>query len=138
MQIKTTLRFHLTPTRMPKIKNSSDSTCQGGCGERGALPPLMVRVQSCPTTLEINLVVSQKIQNSSTSRPSYTTPGHVPKRCSTIPQGGLLNYVHSSFIHKSQNFPQLLLQILVITESIFIIFKWRVCGLLPPSSYLPQ
>jgi hypothetical protein len=26
-QIKTTLRFHLTPFRMAKIKNSRDSTC---------------------------------------------------------------------------------------------------------------
>jgi hypothetical protein len=25
MQIKTTLRFYLTPVRMPKIKNSDDS-----------------------------------------------------------------------------------------------------------------
>jgi hypothetical protein len=28
MQIKTTLRFHLTPVRMAKIKNSGDSRCQ--------------------------------------------------------------------------------------------------------------
>jgi hypothetical protein len=27
MQIKMTLRFHLTPIRMAKIKNSSDNTC---------------------------------------------------------------------------------------------------------------
>jgi hypothetical protein len=27
MQIKTTLRFHLTPVRMAKIKNSDDSRC---------------------------------------------------------------------------------------------------------------
>jgi hypothetical protein len=27
MQIKTTLRFYLTPIRMAKIKNLSDSTC---------------------------------------------------------------------------------------------------------------
>jgi hypothetical protein len=37
MQIKTTLRFHLTPVRMTKIKNSGDSRCWGGCGERGTL-----------------------------------------------------------------------------------------------------
>jgi hypothetical protein len=35
MQIKTTLRFHLTPVRMTKIKNSCDSRCWQGCGERG-------------------------------------------------------------------------------------------------------
>ena len=37
MQIKTTLRFHLTPVRMDKIKNSSDSRCWRGCGERETL-----------------------------------------------------------------------------------------------------
>jgi hypothetical protein len=37
MQIKSTLRFHLTPVRMAKLKNSSDSKCWLGCGERGTL-----------------------------------------------------------------------------------------------------
>jgi hypothetical protein len=32
MQIKTTLRFHLTPVRMAKIKNSCDRRCWRGCG----------------------------------------------------------------------------------------------------------
>jgi hypothetical protein len=36
MQIKTTLRFHLTPVRMSKIQNSGDSRC-GECGERGTI-----------------------------------------------------------------------------------------------------
>jgi hypothetical protein len=34
-QIKTTLRFHLTPVTMTKIKNSGNSKCWRGCGERG-------------------------------------------------------------------------------------------------------
>jgi len=37
MQIKTTLRFHLTTVRMAKFKNSGDSRCWLGCGERGTL-----------------------------------------------------------------------------------------------------
>jgi hypothetical protein len=37
IQIKTTLRFYLTPVRMAKIKNSGDSRCWRGCGERGTL-----------------------------------------------------------------------------------------------------
>jgi hypothetical protein len=36
MQIKTTLRFYLTPVRIVKI-NSGDSRCWRGCGERGTL-----------------------------------------------------------------------------------------------------
>ena len=41
-------------------------------------------------TLKINLEVPQKIGNISIKRPSYTTLGHVPKRCRTIPQGQVL------------------------------------------------
>jgi hypothetical protein len=37
MQIKTTLRFHLTPVRMAKVKNSGDSRCWQGCGGRTVL-----------------------------------------------------------------------------------------------------
>jgi hypothetical protein len=37
MQIKTTLRFHLTPVRTSKIKNSGDSRYWQGCGERATL-----------------------------------------------------------------------------------------------------
>jgi hypothetical protein len=37
MQIKTVLRFHLTPVKMAKIKNSGDSRCWQRCGERGTL-----------------------------------------------------------------------------------------------------
>jgi hypothetical protein len=32
-----TLRFHLTPVRMARIKNPGDSRCWQGCGERGTL-----------------------------------------------------------------------------------------------------
>jgi hypothetical protein len=35
MQIRTTLRFHLTPVRMAKIKISGDSRYWQGCRERG-------------------------------------------------------------------------------------------------------
>jgi len=37
MQIKTSLGFNLKPVRMAKIKNSGDSRCWRGCGERGTL-----------------------------------------------------------------------------------------------------
>jgi hypothetical protein len=49
MQIKTTLRFHLTPVRMDKIKNSGDSRCCRGCGEKGTLSLLSYTTQNqCP------------------------------------------------------------------------------------------
>jgi hypothetical protein len=47
---------------------------------KDVLASILVGVQTCTTTLEINLVVSQKTGKMFTSRPSYTTLGHTPKR----------------------------------------------------------
>jgi hypothetical protein len=47
---------------MAKIKNSGDSRCWRGCGERGMnTPPLLVGLQTCTTILEISLAVPYKI-----------------------------------------------------------------------------
>jgi hypothetical protein len=78
MQIKTTLRSHITPIRMAKIKNSGDNTCWRRCKER-SIPPLLVGLQTGITTLEIFLEVPQKIVNRSTWRPSYITLEIYPK-----------------------------------------------------------
>jgi hypothetical protein len=66
IEIKTTLRFHLTPARMAKIKNSGDSRCWWGCGERGTLlhcwwncklvQPLWKSVWQFPRKLDIVLL----------------------------------------------------------------------------------
>ena len=37
MQIKTTMRYHLTEVRMPIIKKSTNSKCWRGCGEKATL-----------------------------------------------------------------------------------------------------
>jgi hypothetical protein len=37
MQIKTTLRFHLTPVRIAIIKNITNNRCWRGCGEKETL-----------------------------------------------------------------------------------------------------
>ncbi|KAL6036643.1 hypothetical protein STEG23_013192, partial [Scotinomys teguina] len=61
-------------------------------------PPLLVEMQIVTTTLESSMANSQKIGNHSSSKPSHTTLGHIPKECPVIQQGHMLNYVHSIIV----------------------------------------
>jgi hypothetical protein len=83
MQIKTTLRFYLTPIRMTKIKTqvTADS---GKDVEKEDTPPLFIGLQAGTTILEISLAIPQKIGHNTTRRSSNSAPGHIPTRCSNI------------------------------------------------------
>ena len=61
----------------------------------------MMGVQTYAAILEINMLVSQKL-GTYISRSTYTNLRHLPKEHSTLTQGHLLNYVHRSIIHNSQ------------------------------------
>ena len=102
---------HFIPVRLAKIKKSHTHTHththtqvtadDGENVEQKNTPPLLVGVRTCVTALENNMAFSQKTGNQFTKN-SYTILGHIPKEWSIVPQGHLLIYVHSSFIHNSQ------------------------------------
>jgi hypothetical protein len=56
MQIKTTLRFHLTPVKIVIILNTTNNRCWQGCGEQGTLCTMLVGMQASATTLEKNFL----------------------------------------------------------------------------------
>ncbi|ERE82814.1 hypothetical protein H671_2g7168 [Cricetulus griseus] len=70
---------------------------------KGNTPLLLVGMQTHTATLEISMVVPQENGIQSTSRSSNSTLRHIPKRCTIIQPGYLLNHVHSSIICNSQN-----------------------------------
>jgi hypothetical protein len=73
-----TLRFHPTPFRMAKIKNSNNSTCWRGCQERGTLLHCWWDAPGT-TILEINLVISQKLEVDLPEDPAIPLLGIYPK-----------------------------------------------------------
>lgn len=101
MQIKMSLKFHLTPIRMAKSKASGDNTCWRECRERGTLlycwqdcrldQPLWKSTWSFLRKLEIDLLED----------PAIPLLGIYPK----LPHhatGHMFHYVHSSLVCDSQ------------------------------------
>ena len=101
IQIKNDSEVLLTTIRTAKIKSICTAHSDKDI-KQGDTPPLLEGLQACTVTLDIKMTVSQKIGNRSTSRSSYSTPGHIPKGCPILPQGRLLNSVHNCFAHNSQ------------------------------------
>ena len=103
IQIKTTMRYHLTPVRMAKINNSGNNRCCQGCRERDTFAPL-VGMQTGADTLENSMKVPQKIKNRTTLRPSNCTTRYLPKGyTNTDLKGYMYPNIYGSTIDNSQS-----------------------------------
>ena len=64
MQIKTTMRYYLSPDRMVTINKSTNNMCWQGCGEGNSFA-LLVGMWIGTATMEGSMEIPQKIKNGS-------------------------------------------------------------------------
>ena len=70
---------------------------------KGNTSALLVEVQAGTAPLDVSVAISQKIRKQPTLKLSNTTFGYISKGCSIVPQGHVLNYVHSSIVCHCHN-----------------------------------
>lgn len=93
IQIKTTLRFHLTPVRLAKIKNTKDCSCWQGYRVRGTFIHGWLE---CKLWLQLWKSMWCILRNVRIDLPpisSCTTFVHTPKKLYNLLQKHLLIYV---------------------------------------------
>ena len=78
IQIKTTMRYHLTPVRLAKINNVGNNRCWQRCGERESIA-LLVGMKTGAATLENSTEFLQRVKNRTTLQSSNCTTRYLSK-----------------------------------------------------------
>ena len=100
IQIKTTLRYHLTPVRVDKINSSGNNRCWWGCAEMGTLLYCRWECTVGAAALENSVEVPQKNKNRITLQPRNCTTRHLSKGYgSADSKGHMYPNVYSSTIN---------------------------------------
>ena len=76
MEMKTTVKYHLTPVRMATIKKIRNNKCWQGCGEKETLVHCWWECKLLQPLWKESMEVPQKIKNRTTSN---STSGYLSK-----------------------------------------------------------
>ena len=101
IQVKSTVRYHLTLVRVDIIKESINNKCWRGCGEKGTLLHCWWEL-SWYSHYGEHWNLLKKLKNRTTIWPSNLTPEHISRENNTLKRY-MYPRVHCTTVYSSQD-----------------------------------